>query len=160
MDPFHCGCSKCEVFWRKLTKNSEPGRLSLASSVRAEELNPLNSDRKKDPLMLKVGDHVLVKGRFKGVIQYVGVPERNLRANMYVGVKLENNCGYDTSGHRFIGCTQGHGTLVKYAEVAPLKQSSIKQKIYGNAMFPSYEHIVKARKLRAQRSTNPFAICN
>ena len=72
MDPFVCGCSICDSFWRKLSGNkSDPSLLTKQNHARAADTAPLyaaTQAKEKHPAILRIGDRVLVKGQHTGTV--------------------------------------------------------------------------------------------
>lgn len=58
--------------------------------------------------------------------------------------------GHDgtVNGKRYFYCTNGHGILVKYKDITPLKPISRQPPLKGNPMFPSWPEICQRRKQR------------
>ena len=52
------------------------------------------------------------------------------------------------NGKRYFYCTNGHGILVRYKDVAPLRPANKRPPVKGNPMFPSWPEICKRRKQR------------
>ncbi|KAJ8303608.1 hypothetical protein KUTeg_020004 [Tegillarca granosa] len=106
---------------------------------------------------------------FLGTVKYVGVIDDNAIApQLYVGVKLDDNgSSCKTSqfisvnsphngvfkGKRYFHCPRGHGAMVKYTEVKPLKPADPNPPINGNYMFPSWDEVRKRRKERNEKLT-------
>ena len=55
------------------------------------------------------------------------------------------------NGKRYFHVPRGHGAMVKYTEVMPLKQPEKRPAISGNSMFPSWHEVQRRRKERNQK---------
>lgn len=70
VDPFMCGCAHCDAFWWRLSgRTVDLDKSSQISQLRASAISSKHAEilkRKQDPLALRIGDRVLVKGKYKG----------------------------------------------------------------------------------------------
>ena len=54
-------------------------------------------------------------------------------------------------GKRYFHCAPGHGAMVKYNEVKPIKTPSKTPPVKNNYMFPSWEEVKTRRKQRNEK---------
>lgn len=145
VDPFLCTCGPCRRFWKdnfsdasELLREPAHSRASGSASV------PSHSH------ICKVGDRVLVQGQHTGTVKFVGVvDDSSIAPQLYVGVKLDDNVNSVHNGvfkgKRYFHCPRGHGAMVRYTEVTPLKGIRPTPPISGNYMFPSWDDVRKRR---------------
>ncbi|XP_061197159.1 uncharacterized protein LOC133205375 isoform X1 [Saccostrea echinata] len=175
VDPFMCTCGPCKKFWKD-NFNDASDLLRESSLSRAQNTAPVSSKSS----IVKVGDRVEVYGKYPavdlykiyaesevckknpGTVKFVGVIDDNAIApNLYVGVKLDENVNSVHNGlykgKRYFHCTPGHGAMVKYTEVKPLKPPSKTPPIKNNYMFPSWDEVKKRRKERNEKLAEIYA---
>ncbi|XP_048762667.1 dynactin subunit 1-like isoform X2 [Ostrea edulis] len=175
LDPFMCTCGPCKKFWKD-NFNDASELLRESSLSRAQNTAPLSCKSS----VVKVGDRVEVYGKypatdlckiyaesevcqkFLGTVKFVGVIDDNAIApNLYVGVKLDDNVNSVHNGlykgKRYFHCTPGHGAMVKYTEVKPLKNPSKTPPVKNNYMFPSWDEVKQRRKLRNEKLAEIYA---
>lgn len=156
-DPFLCTCGPCKKFWRDTF--SESGDLLRESSTcRAHHTAILSAQSR----VVKVGDRVLVQNKFPGTVKWVGVlDEDSIAPELYVGVRLDDNINSTHNGiyngKRYFHVPRGHGAMVKYTEVLPLKQPEKRPPMVGNTMFPSWPEVQRRRKERNQKLQTIYA---
>lgn len=157
VDPFMCTCGPCRKFWKD-NFNDASDLLRESSSSRAQNTAPLSCKNS----IVKVGDRVEVHGKYPGTVKFVGVIDDNAIApNLYVGVKLDDNVNSVHNGlykgKRYFHCTPGHGAMVKYTEVKPLKTPSKTPPVKNNYMFPSWDEVKTRRKQRNEKLAEIYA---
>lgn len=156
-DPFLCTCGPCKRFWRDTF--SESGDLLREPAIcRSRETAILSAGSK----VVKVGDRVIVQGRYPGTVKWVGVlHDESIAPELYVGVRLDDNVNSTHNGvyngKRYFHVPRGHGAMVKYSEVTPIKAPDKKPPLSGNYMFPSWEEVRQRRKERNQRLQTIYA---
>ncbi|KAH3772809.1 dynactin subunit 1-like [Dreissena polymorpha] len=156
-DPFLCKCGPCRKFWRD-TFSDSGDLLREAPSCRANHTAILSADSK----VVKVGDRVLVQSQFPGTVKWVGVlDEDSIAPELYVGVRLDDNVNSTHNGmyngKRYFHVPRGHGAMIKYTDVVPLKHPEKKPPLSGNYMFPSWDEVQKRRKERNVKLQNIYA---
>jgi len=52
------------------------------------------------------------------------------------------------NGKRYFHVPRGHGAMVKYTEVMPLRRPDKRPPMKGNYMFPSWDEVQRRRKDR------------
>lgn len=149
-DQFLCTCGPCKRFWRDTFK-TDAVCLLRKSEDRATDSATLGKDPPK--ALVSVGDRVVVDGR-PGSVKFVGfIDENSVAPTLRVGIKLDESVhmGHDgmLNGKRYFYCTNGHGILVRYKDIKPLKSFNKRPPVRGNTMFPSWPEICKRRKQRA-----------
>lgn len=155
-----CTCAPCKSFWKKAFLEGG-NSITMLSSDRAINSAALGTQEG----LLKKGDRVLIDGStigfnttkpFQGVVQYVGLADDHMIApEMCVGVSLHENI-YSVhngiyKGKRYFACPRGHGAMVHYSDVTPLKAIPKTRSVQGNSMFPSFEEVKKRRKERHEK---------
>ncbi|XP_060556244.1 uncharacterized protein LOC132716920 isoform X3 [Ruditapes philippinarum] len=150
-DPFLCTCGPCKKFWRD-TFSESGDLLREPPACRGQHTAILSAQSK----VVKVGDRVLVQNKFPGTVKWVGVlDEDSIAPELYVGVRLDDNINSTHNGiyngKRYFHVPRGHGAMVKYTEVMPLKQPEKRPAISGNPMFPSWHEVQRRRKERNQK---------
>ncbi|KAL4235195.1 hypothetical protein ACF0H5_006833 [Mactra antiquata] len=156
-DPFLCTCGPCKKFWRD-TFSESGDLLREPSQCRAQHTAILSAQTK----VVKVGDRVVVQNRFAGTVKWVGVlDEESIAPELYVGVRLDDNVNSAHNGiyngKRYFHVPRGHGAMVKYTEVVPLKQAEKRPPISGNFMYPSFQEVQKRRRERNQKLSSIYA---
>ncbi|XP_076448864.1 uncharacterized protein LOC143285453 isoform X2 [Babylonia areolata] len=149
IDPFLCTCGPCKRFWRN-TFHSSVDYLQQNAEDRSDQSATLS--RLQPHAMISLGDRVAVQDK-PGVVKFIGfVDENTVAPLLMIGVKLDEcvHLGHDGTynGKRYFFCTKGHGVLVRYADVVPLKAPNKRPPVKGNPMFPSWPEICKRRKQR------------
>ncbi|KAK3608062.1 hypothetical protein CHS0354_031049 [Potamilus streckersoni] len=176
-DPFLCSCGPCKRFWKEtfgegaklitqpsllrasttavVSPNSNvvkigdrvsiPGQLlakhcALQTEVQSRKKNAQDSSDRSDIY-------------FKGTVKYIGfIDDATVAPELYVGVKLDDQVNSVHNGvfngRRYFHCARGHGAVLKYKDVIPIKHPMSRPQISGNPMFPSYEQVKKQRKER------------
>lgn len=163
-DPFLCTCGPCKRFWRDTF--SEGGDLLREPTVcRSRETAVLSAGSK----VVKVGDRLIVHGHFPGgctnklgTVKWVGVlNEDSIAPELYVGVRLDDNVNSTHNGvyngKRYFHVPRGHGAMVKYSEVTPIRAPEKRPPLIGNYMFPSWEEVKQRRKERNQKLQTIYA---
>ncbi|XP_045193036.2 dynactin subunit 1-like isoform X3 [Mercenaria mercenaria] len=150
-DPFLCTCGPCKKFWRD-TFSESGDLLREPPTCRHQHTAILSAESK----VVKVGDRVIVQNKFPGTVKWVGVlDEDSIAPELYVGVRLDDNINSTHNGiyngKRYFHVPRGHGAMVKYTEVMPLKQPDRRPPISGNSMFPSWHEVQRRRKERNQK---------
>ncbi|XP_045193035.2 uncharacterized protein LOC123549203 isoform X2 [Mercenaria mercenaria] len=157
-DPFLCTCGPCKKFWRD-TFSESGDLLREPPTCRHQHTAILSAESK----VVKVGDRVIVQNKFpeiingkSGTVKWVGVlDEDSIAPELYVGVRLDDNINSTHNGiyngKRYFHVPRGHGAMVKYTEVMPLKQPDRRPPISGNSMFPSWHEVQRRRKERNQK---------
>ncbi|GFS05804.1 cytoskeleton associated protein CAP Gly [Elysia marginata] len=155
-----CTCAPCKSFWKRAFLEGGDS-ITMLSSERAVASAVLGNHEG----LLRKGDRVLINGAtigvnttkpFQGVVQYVGLADDHLIApEMHVGVSLHDNV-YSVhngiyKGKRYFSCPRGHGAMVQYSDVTPLKPIPKTRPVLGNSMFPSFEEVKKRRKERQEK---------
>ncbi|RUS73850.1 hypothetical protein EGW08_018394 [Elysia chlorotica] len=155
-----CTCAPCKSFWKRAFLEGGDS-ITMLSSERAVNSAALGNHEG----LLRKGDRVLIDGTtlgvnttkpFQGVVQYVGLADDHLIApEMCVGVCLHDNV-YSVhngvyKGKRYFSCPRGHGAMVQYSDVTPLKPIPKTRPVLGNPMFPSFEEVKKRRKEREEK---------
>ncbi|XP_033753706.1 uncharacterized protein LOC117337046 isoform X1 [Pecten maximus] len=145
VDPFLCTCGPCRRFWKDNFNDasellSEPAMSRASGSATVPSHNHI----------CKIGDRVLVQGKYQGTVKFVGVvDDSSIAPQLYVGVKLDDNVNSVHNGvfkgKRYFHCPRGHGAMVRYTEVTPLKSYKSTPPISGNYMFPSWDDVRKRR---------------
>lgn len=156
-DPFLCTCGPCKKFWRDTFSDSGE-ILREPPACRAHHTAILSAESK----VVKVGDRVLVQSRFPGTVKWVGVlDEDTIAPELYVGVRLDDNINSTHNGiyngKRYFHVPRGHGAMVKYTEVMPLKMPEKRPPMRGNYMFPSWDEVQRRRKERNQKLQTIYA---
>ncbi|XP_052817487.1 dynactin subunit 1-like isoform X2 [Mya arenaria] len=163
-DPFLCTCGPCKKFWRD-TFSDSGDLLRESSQCRAHHTAILSAESK----VVKIGDRILVQSRFpvdlygrKGTVKWVGVlDEDSIAPELYVGVRLDDNVNSTHNGvyngKRYFHVPRGHGAMVKYMEVVPLKFPEKRPPMQGNYMFPSWDEVQKRRKERNSKLQNIYS---
>lgn len=156
-DPFLCTCGPCKKFWRD-TFSEGGDLLREPSTCRAQHTAILSAQSK----VVKVGDRVVVQNRFPGTVKWVGVlDEDSIAPELYVGVRLDDNINSTHNGiyngKRYFHVPRGHGAMVKYTEVTPVKQPDKRPPVAGNPMFPSWHEVQRRRKERNLKLQNIYA---
>lgn len=156
-DPFLCTCGPCRRFWRD-TFSESGDYLREPTVCRSRDTAILSAQSK----VVKVGDRVVVEGRYPGTVKWVGVlHEDAIAPELYVGVRLDDNVNSTHNGvyngKRYFHVPRGHGAMVKYSEVIPVKAPDKKPPISGNYMFPSWDEVRKRRKDRNTRLQSIYA---
>ncbi|KAH9515661.1 hypothetical protein Btru_011678 [Bulinus truncatus] len=146
-----CTCEPCKRFWNRSFVEKKNGSIK---SISDDELSQVQK-----------GDRVVVYGAsyhnkggkiLPGVVQYIGLYDKYAKApRLKVGVSLYDNA-YTTHngiyrGKRYFYCPQGHGAMVNITDLQQVKPISRTPPLTGNFMFPSYEEMVKRRKLRQKK---------
>ncbi|KAK7505803.1 hypothetical protein BaRGS_00003074 [Batillaria attramentaria] len=154
-DPFLCTCGPCKRFWQETFKSSTDC-LFNPSEDRAALSATLGKHAPQ--ALVSVGDRVTVDGK-PGSVKFVGFVDDNVIApSLRVGIKLDESVhmGHDGmfNGKRYFYCTNGHGILVRYKDVKPLRPANRRPPVKGNPMFPSWPEICKRRKQRAAMLEN------
>lgn len=144
-EPFLCTCGPCKRFWKDTFKSSSEC-LFRSNEGRSADTATLTKE------IISVGDRVTVDGK-PGSVKFVGFVDDNVIApTLRVGIKLDESVhvGHDgmLNGKRYFYCTNGHGILVRYKDVAPLRKLNRRPPVKGNTMFPSWPEICKRRKQR------------
>nr|XP_022339492.1 dynactin subunit 1-like isoform X3 [Crassostrea virginica] len=165
VDPFMCTCGPCKKFWKD-NFNDASDLLRESSISRAHNTAHLSGKNS----FVKVGDRVEVHGKYPvhgylataGTVKFVGVIDDNAIApNLYVGVKLDDNVNSVHNGlykgKRYFHCAPGHGAMVKYNEVKPIKTPSKTPPVKNNYMFPSWEEVKTRRKQRNEKLAEIYA---
>ncbi|XP_066289855.1 restin homolog isoform X4 [Branchiostoma lanceolatum] len=124
VDPFFCNCIHCQEFYSKHLPANIRDVLVLPG-FKPSKRSMLLVDRFKKypqhPSWIKLGDRVIVQGRYPGFVKYVGVlDEDDLAAELYVGVKLDDPVGMEDgfwNNKFYFSCPKGHGVMVRYSEV-------------------------------------------
>ncbi|KAI8504820.1 hypothetical protein Bbelb_179380 [Branchiostoma belcheri] len=124
VDPFFCNCLHCQEFYSKHLPANIRDVLVLPG-FKPSKRSMLLVDRFKKypqhPSWIKLGDRVIVQGRYPGFVKYVGVlDEDDLAAELYVGVKLDDPVGMEDgfwNNKFYFACPKGHGVMVRYSEV-------------------------------------------
>ncbi|XP_078607489.1 uncharacterized protein LOC144879679 isoform X1 [Branchiostoma floridae x Branchiostoma japonicum] len=124
VDPFFCNCIHCQEFYSKHLPANIRDVLVLPG-FKPSKRSMLLVDRYKKypqhPSWIKLGDRVIVQGRYPGFVKYVGVlDEDELAAELYVGVKLDDPVGVEDgfwNNKFYFSCPKGHGVMVRYSEV-------------------------------------------
>ncbi|KAL3860832.1 hypothetical protein ACJMK2_010897 [Sinanodonta woodiana] len=176
-DPFLCTCGPCKRFWKETFGEgakliTQPSLLRASStSIITPNSNVVKiGDRVSIPGQLLAKHCALqtvVQSRkkssqdssdrgdiyFKGTVKYIGfIDNATVAPELYVGVKLDDqvNSVHNgvLNGRRYFHCERGHGAVLKFKDVIPLKHPTARPQISGNPMFPSYEEVKKQRKER------------
>lgn len=156
-DPFLCTCGPCKKFWRD-TFSDSGDLLRESTHCRAQHTSILSAQSK----VVKIGDRILVHQKYPGTVKWVGVlDEEAIAPELYVGVRLDDNVNSTHNGtyngKRYFHVPRGHGAMVKYTEVTPLKMPEKRPPITGNYMFPSWDEVQKRRKERNQKLQTIYA---
>lgn len=91
--------------------------------------------------------------RISNIKLYVQSPNFNKLVLYFISVNSVHNGLY--KGKRYFHCTPGHGAMVKYTEVKPLKTPSKTPPVKNNYMFPSWDEVKKRRKQRNEKLVSP-----
>ncbi|XP_054748167.2 CAP-Gly domain-containing linker protein 2-like isoform X1 [Lytechinus pictus] len=149
---FFCHCSSCRSFHRLFVKDidvvgkvcatvRDKSSLQLSNEAFLDRFRETQLNTK--PNWIKLGDRVTAKGKFKGIVKYIGpLDDQVVSPPTYVGIQLDDpvglHCGI-INGKRYFETPKGRGLMVKYEEVSKRKPADKCPPIQGNTMFPSYE---------------------
>ena len=117
--------------------------------------------REDHPAVLRIGDRVIVKCRFPGVVRWVGIlKHEQVAPSSYVGVALDDNIGSPHNGvyngKRYFHCPRGHGVMVRYNDVMRVLAAEKRPPLRGNYMFPSFPEVHARRQELMERDPTLF----
>ncbi|XP_072013368.1 uncharacterized protein [Amphiura filiformis] len=153
MNSFNCSCSSCEKFTKLVIEQPEIG-----THLHSNNSNLFKKANSKH--WIKIGDRVIVKDKFKGIVKYVGPMDDDLLVpQLYVGIKLDEPFGSDAgifNGRWYFEAPLGFGMMAKYKDVKRVKPPDKRPPIYGNKMYPSCR---LPRCSNSKQDTNSRSIC-